>query len=349
MQKATDQAVERGRSGAGRQGKGDHAGLGPSAALGRSCRIASEHASHDRLRAMKDASRRRHCAGATATVAPVHVGIIMDGNGRWAAARGLPRFEGHRRGVEALRRAVRAAIDLGIGYLTRLQLLVRELDPAAAGGLRPDGAAEALHPQRSRRPAPQRRAGPDHRRSATNLPTDIRVLLREAEDLTRAQQRPDAGRRLQLRQPPGDRRGGATDRRQGRGRPRSSPDDITAEPIAGNHLDTAGIPDPDLVIRTSGEQRLSNFLMWQAAYAELVFLPIHWPDFDRAGASSGARRIRGARAAVRRRRGADARAGQDRLMTAVPKRSARRATAAHRAGDPRAARLCAAARSRHGR
>jgi len=170
--------------------------------------------------------------------APLHVAIIMDGNGRWAAARGLPRAEGHRRGVEALRHVVRAAGELGILYLTIFSFSSENWSrPATEIGdlfgllrrfIRNDLAT--LHRDGVRVRVIGERDG---------LEPDICALLKEAEDLTRDNKR--------LR-----------------------------------YLDAPDIPDPDLIIRTSGEQRLSNFLMWQAAYSELVFVPIHWPDFDKA-------------------------------------------------------------------
>jgi len=208
---------------------------------------------------------------------PAHVAIIMDGNGRWAARRGLPRVEGHRRGVEAVRRSVRAAIDLGVRYLTiysfssenwrrppaevadlmgLLKLFVRrdlaELD-AANVRVRIIGDREGLSP-------------------------DIAGLLIEAEERTARntgltlavafnyggrQEIVRAARRLAEAVAAGTLR----------------PDEIDADRLAGA-LDTVGIPDPDLVIRTSGEQRLSNFLTWQTAYSEYVLIPDFWPDFD---------------------------------------------------------------------
>ena len=210
---------------------------------------------------------------------PRHVGIIMDGNGRWAAARGLPRFEGHRRGVEAVRRAVREAKNLGIEYLTlysfsaenwsRPAQEVSDLMGLLKRFIRNDLAD--LHHRGVRVRIIGRR---------DNLASDIRALLDEAEDLTRAnremtlviafnygsrQEIADAARRLAQKAVRGE----------------IAADAIDIDALAGE-LDTAGIPDPDLIIRTSGEQRLSNFLMWQAAYSEFVFLTIHWPDFDRA-------------------------------------------------------------------
>ncbi len=210
---------------------------------------------------------------------PVHVAIIMDGNGRWAAARGLPRVEGHRRGVEAVRRAVKAAGELGIRYLTlytfssenwsRPKSEIIDLMNLLRRFVREDLAE--LHRANVRVKIIGRREG---------LESDILSLIDECEKLTGA----NTGLTLVVAFNYGARQEIASyvqkaARAVAEGRLR--PEDIT-EDMIGQGLDTAGIPDPDLVVRTSGEQRLSNFLLWQAAYSELVFLPGHWPDFDRA-------------------------------------------------------------------
>jgi undecaprenyl diphosphate synthase len=214
---------------------------------------------------------------------PRHVAIIMDGNGRWAAARGLPRGEGHRRGVEALRRTVRAAGDLGIGFLTifsfsaenwsRPPAEVRELMALMRRFIRHDLAD--LH----RNGVRVRVIG-----ERENLESDIRRLLDEAEKLTKdndklilivafnygaRQEIARAAQRMAAAVAAGDLAIGA----------------VTAGKLAG-YLDAPDLPDPDLIIRTSGEQRLSNFLLWQAAYSELVFVPTYWPDFDRVALES---------------------------------------------------------------
>ena len=214
-----------------------------------------------------------------ATGAPHHVAIIMDGNGRWAAQRGLPRSEGHRRGVEALRRTVRAAGELGVRILTifsfsaenwsRPQEEIRDLMGLLRRFIRNDLAE--LHRSDVRVRIIGERQG---------LSTDILRLLEEAEELTRA----NTGLLLVVAFNYGSRQEIARAARRladavAEGRMR--PDEITTEAFAA-HLDTADLPDPDLIIRTSGEQRLSNFLLWQAAYSELVFVPVYWPDFDRA-------------------------------------------------------------------
>ena len=209
--------------------------------------------------------------------APRHVAIIMDGNGRWAARRGLPRFEGHRRGVEAVRRAVRSAINLGIGYLTiysfssenwrRPPSEISELMGLLKLFVRSDLADLHAHNVRVRVIGDR-----------TDLSPDIAGLLDEAETRTRA----NTGLTLVVAFNYGGRQEIvravqriATAVAEGRLRP-----DEIGLPTVTDALDTAGIPDPDLVIRTSGEQRLSNFLTWQTAYAEYVVAPGFWPDFD---------------------------------------------------------------------
>ncbi len=208
---------------------------------------------------------------------PAHVAIIMDGNGRWAKARGLPRLAGHRAGVEALRKAVRAAPALGIAYLTvyafssenwsRPKSEVSDLMGLLKLFIRRDLAE--LHQNGVRVTVIGDRA---------NLQPDIRGLLEEAESLTALN---DA-----LTLVIAFNYGGRDEiARAARKLARSAalgeidPEEITADVFAA-FLDTAGIPDPELIIRTSGELRLSNFLLWQAAYSELVFLPCYWPDFS---------------------------------------------------------------------
>jgi undecaprenyl diphosphate synthase len=211
--------------------------------------------------------------------APRHVAIIMDGNGRWAAARGLPRSEGHRRGVEALRKTVRAAGELGIAVLTifsfssenwlRPPAEIRELMGLLRRFIRHDLAE--LHGNNVKVRVIGDREG---------LDPDIRRLLEEAEELTRQ----NDGLILVVAFNYGARQEIARATRrivEDVARGAITPEAITAELIA-SHLDAPDLPDPDVIIRTSGEQRLSNFLLWQAAYSELVFVPIYWPDFDRS-------------------------------------------------------------------
>jgi undecaprenyl diphosphate synthase len=214
-----------------------------------------------------------------AACAPRHVAIIMDGNGRWAESRGLPRAEGHRRGVEAVRRSVRAALKFGVETLTIFSFSTENWrrppeEVALLMGLlrryiRNDLAD--LHSRGVRVRVIGERAG---------LTADIVALIEEAEHLTAGnvvltlvvafnyggrQEIAAAARRL------------AEEALSGALDPRSIDDATFAA-----RLFTADIPDPDLIVRTSGEQRLSNFLLWQAAYSEFVFIPVHWPDFDEA-------------------------------------------------------------------
>ena len=208
---------------------------------------------------------------------PGHVAIIMDGNGRWATLRGLPRSAGHRQGVEALRRTVRAARDMGIGVLTlysfssenwaRPASEVRFLLELLRRFIRTDVAD--LHKHNVRVMVIGDREG---------LEPSLRSMFEETEALTRG----NTGLKLVIAFSYGSRQeitravqAIAVKVAEGK----IAPADITPA-IIGNHLDTAGLPEPDLLIRTGGEQRLSNFLLWQCAYTEFVFLPEYWPEFD---------------------------------------------------------------------
>lgn len=216
---------------------------------------------------------------------PGHVAIIMDGNGRWATQRGMPRSAGHRQGVEALRRTVRAAGEMGISVLTlysfstenwsRPQAEVRFLLELLRRFIRTDVAE--LHQANVRIMVIGDRDG---------LETTLRSLFEEAEALTRE----NTGLKLVIAFNYGSRQEITRAVRElarlvAEGR--LQPGDITPE-VIGSHLDTAGLPDPDLLIRTGGEQRISNYLLWQCAYTEFVFLPEYWPEF---GADSLARAI----------------------------------------------------------
>ena len=204
--------------------------------------------------------------------APRHVAIIMDGNGRWARARGRPRAFGHRAGVEAVRRTVRAAGDAGVEALTLFSFStenwrrpIEEVD-ALFDLLRRyvDTDLEKLHAEGVRIRMIGRREG---------LAADLRAIIDRAEARTAGNDRFDlviafnyGGRDELLRaaRRAADRAGGL---------------DGLSEAEFARCLDTAGLADPDLVIRTSGEYRISNFLLWQAAYAELYFTDVLWPDF----------------------------------------------------------------------
>lgn len=205
---------------------------------------------------------------------PRHVGIIMDGNGRWAALRGLPRAEGHRRGAERSKEIIRAANALGIEALTLYAFsmenwqrpgdevstlmklleiyLKRELKELLELGLRFRAIGEIFM-----------------------LPENIQALIRETEErtahntgMTLVAALSYGGRNEILRAVRKAILGGM------------DAEGITEESFSGL-LDTAGLPQPDLIIRTSGEKRISNFLLWQSAYAELYFADALWPDFTR--------------------------------------------------------------------
>ncbi len=205
---------------------------------------------------------------------PRHVAIIMDGNGRWAQARGLPRTAGHRAGVEALREVLEAAVDLGVPMLTvfafstenwsrpqpevwaLMQLLRyfldRELDKLHANGVRLQhiGRQEELDPDLVERILKAQRLTEGN----TRLHLNIAFNYGGRADIVDAVRRIIAEGLL--------------------------PEAVDEAAVAAR-LSTTGLPDPDLVIRTAGEMRLSNFLIWQAAYAEYYSTPTYWPDFGR--------------------------------------------------------------------
>lgn len=208
----------------------------------------------------------------------LHVAIIMDGNGRWAAARGMPRTFGHREGAKAVRRVVNCAPELGITHLTlfgfssenwrRPQDEVTELMNILRFYLRREVAE--LHRNNVR----IRMLG-----DRTRLSGDIVTLIENAEKLT--ENNTGLGLNIALSYGSRDEITCAVRRiAEAVAAGELSPEEISEETVP-LFLDTAGLPDPDLLIRTSGEQRISNFLLWQIAYAELVFTDVHWPDFDR--------------------------------------------------------------------
>ncbi len=208
------------------------------------------------------------------TVKPRHVAIIMDGNGRWAKERGLDRVEGHKKGGEALRKVVRAAGELGIDYLSVyafstenwrrpktevsaiFKLLVdyckNEIDELLYNNVKlnfiGDIDSMPMVEKMAMRNAEKKTA------KSTGLVFNICINYGARQEIMRAIKNIiSSGIEV---------------------------DKIDESCISG-HLYTAGIPDPDLIIRTSGEQRLSNFMLWQASYAEFVFTPQYWPDFDK--------------------------------------------------------------------
>lgn len=210
---------------------------------------------------------------------PRHVAIIMDGNGRWARSRGLPRAEGHRRGVQSIRDVVRHAKTIGLEWLTVFGFSSENWSRPA------DEVSELMGLLKLfiRRDLAELARGNVRVRvigGRDNLSGDIAELLLEAEEKTAA----NTGLNLVIAFNYGSRDEIARATRAIAGEVaagRLSADQITPDLVAAR-LDTAGMPDPDLIIRTSGEQRLSNFLLWQAAYAEFVFVPDYWPDFDGA-------------------------------------------------------------------
>ncbi len=221
---------------------------------------------------------------------PVHVAIIMDGNGRWARARGLPRTAGHRRGAEAARIAVETAMRMGVRYLTLfafssenwkrpesevsdLMGLLRHYLRSEIGRFHDGGVRLRVIGDRSR------------------LSADIVTLITAGEERTAGNKKLtliialNYGGRAEI---------AIAARRIAR--------DVAAgllraeevdEGLIASHLETAGIPDPDLLIRTSGEQRISNFLIWQLAYTELLFLDLLWPDFSRKDFEAAIREYEG--------------------------------------------------------
>ena len=209
---------------------------------------------------------------------PRHVAIIMDGNGRWAKARGLPRAVGHRMGVEAVRRTVRAGIELGIQYVTLYAF-------SSENWSRPIAEIDDLMGLMKR--FIRRDLAELHHSGVrilvigdrSNVDPELLSLIDEARELTRE----NNAITLVIAFNYGSRReiAGAARRLAERAvRGEIAPADITPEMLS-RELDTKDVPDPELLIRTSGELRLSNFLLWQAAYTEFVFLDAFWPEFGK--------------------------------------------------------------------
>lgn len=209
--------------------------------------------------------------------APTHVAIIMDGNGRWANERNLPRAIGHRMGVEAVRRAVKASIELGIEYLTlysfstenwtRPQGEISDLMGLMKRFIRRDLAE--LHQSGVRILVIGERTGVDSE-LITMIDDAVRVTAANTKltlviafNYGSRSEIANAAQRLAYKVATGQ----------------ICSSKITAE-LLGQEINPLNIPDPDLLIRTSGEERLSNFLLWQCAYTEFVFLEEYWPDFD---------------------------------------------------------------------
>ena len=205
--------------------------------------------------------------------APRHVAIIMDGNGRWAKERGLPRLDGHRAGTENLRRIIRASAEIGIQYLTFYAFSTENWSrPKAevAGLLRIlaeviDKEIKKLHEEGTRL---------IHIGHLDGLPKSLQKKVRGAIELTKDNQQItiilafNYGGRDEIITAIKNILNDHVD-----------PDDVDAD-LVSSYMFTQGIPDPDLVIRTSGEQRTSNFLTWQSVYSEWYFPKVYWPDFD---------------------------------------------------------------------
>ncbi|MBO0710341.1 MAG: di-trans,poly-cis-decaprenylcistransferase [Acetobacteraceae bacterium] len=216
---------------------------------------------------------------ADTALVPLHVAIIMDGNGRWAASRGLPRVAGHREGARAVRRCIEAAIGQGVGWLTlyafssenwrRPAAEIMDLTGLLRHYLRTEIAELRANGVRLRVIGDRDRFDPDirsellaaERSTAGNTRLNLTIALSYGgrhEIVAAARVLAEAARSGRL-----------------------DPARLDEAAFA-RALFTAEMPDPDLVIRTSGEQRLSNFLLWQSAYAELVFQDVLWPDFGQA-------------------------------------------------------------------
>lgn len=222
-------------------------------------------------------STQTDCAGPEVGL-PRHVAIIMDGNGRWAAARHLPRALGHRMGVEAVRRTIKSAIEIGLGYLTLYSF-------SAENWSRPADEVNDLMTLMKR--FIQRDCAELHRSnvrltvigSRQGVDSELMRMIEEAERLTID----NTGLTLVIAFNYGGRQeivaaaqclaaravAGTLD-----------PTEITVAEFAAS-LSTSTLPEPELLIRTSGERRLSNFLLWQMAYTEFVFLDVNWPDFSK--------------------------------------------------------------------
>lgn len=208
---------------------------------------------------------------------PQHVAIIMDGNGRWAQERGLSRTDGHRAGRQAVRRTMDACEDLGIGYLTLyafstenwnrpldevegLMVLLRESVAADADEMERKGIRLHISGDLD---SLDRETGEQLRDVMRRTRSNRRLVLNIALNYGGRAEMLQAVRRVAL-----DAAGGRVD-----------PEAID-EAVFARYLYTEGLPDPDLLVRTGGEQRISNFLLWQIAYTELYFCDLYWPDFD---------------------------------------------------------------------
>lgn len=205
---------------------------------------------------------------------PQHIGMIMDGNGRWARQRGLPRLAGHRAGVENLRRVLRAAVEFNVPIVT-LYAFSSENWRRPAEEVR--GLLNILHDALGKEVGELHKNGVQlrHIGDLTPLSDDLREQILSAVELTRNNDQLIAniafnyGGRQEIVT--------AVQRMIQAGIPATAVTDT----LISDYLYTAGLPDADLIIRTSGEMRMSNFLLWQGAYAEYYSTPVYWPDFDK--------------------------------------------------------------------
>ena len=205
---------------------------------------------------------------------PQHIAIVMDGNGRWAKARGLPRLAGHRAGTENIRRIIKACVEFGVKYLTIYAFSTENWgrpEPEVSGLMRIfDDVFERELAELNKNGARLQHIG-----SLEGVRASLKEKVRRGIEATKNNDRLilnvafNYGGRDEIVQ--------ALKAMIAEG---VQPDDVN-EDLISQYLYTSGIPDPDLVIRTSGEKRISNFLIWQAAYAEWVFPETYWPDFGR--------------------------------------------------------------------
>ena len=210
---------------------------------------------------------------------PVHVAVIMDGNGRWAKQKGLPRLSGHKAGMEALKKIVRHSGERGIDYLTVYAFSTenwKRSDEEVGGIFR----ILVYYMEREIREIHRENVKVNILGDYRSIPEAARKSVEDAVELTKN----NTGLNFNIALNYGGRdeilravkKIAAKAQEEG-----LDPESITEEMI-GSHLYTGGMPDPDLIIRTSGELRLSNFLIWQCAYSEFYFTDILWPDFDEA-------------------------------------------------------------------
>jgi undecaprenyl diphosphate synthase len=211
--------------------------------------------------------------------APRHIAIIMDGNGRWAKKRFLPRALGHREGAEAVRRTVRAASELGVRYLT-LYAFSSENWKRPADEVDDLMGLLRLYLRNEVRELNDSNVRIKFIGARARLSVDVLALIDDSEAMTQA----NSGLTLVIALNYGAQAEivSAVQIIAGQVARGALTVDAIDEALVTRHLFTVDMPDPDLIIRTSGEQRLSNFLLWQAAYAELVFVETLWPDFNRA-------------------------------------------------------------------